>query len=359
MAAKTIVLTGTHLTPAWALIELLKKNHYRIVYLGRSRSMKGSGKAAAEKQLLTDAGVEFYPLVTLRLPKALVTFPIAVIQALIHLIKLKPKAVVSFGGNVALPVTLAAKLAGVPLVIHEQTFGAGLTNRLTSPLADKIAVSWESSAKFFPPQKTVITGNPLRQAVVAAKRRKRKQGIKTIYITGGNQGSLTINSTVTEILPELLKRYKVYHQFGLTQTESLWIKQSRWAHSLPDNLKKNYRLKRWFNDERLTQILASRPLVIARSGANTVTELSFLGLPAILIPLPIAAKKEQLVNALYLVNRGLALLLPQGKLTPTSLKAAVSQAQKTLPRKVLTGSAPTGLAAKKLYQLVVKAGKRA
>ena len=357
MPAKTIVLTGTNLTPAWALMEQLHKHGYKIVYLGRSRSMLDSRQPAAEKQLLADTPVEFHPLLTVRWPWAALTLGWSLFEAVVYLIKHKALAVVSFGGNVALPVALAAKFIGIPLVIHEQTFGAGLTSRLTAPLAKFIAISWPESRRFFPAKKTVLIGNPLRLAVVAAKRKKPGNKKLTLYITGGNQGSLTINTAVTQILPELLKHYQIYHQFGLVQHEALWLKQSRWAATLPEKLKKNYYLKRWFSSEELTEILALRPLVIGRAGANTITELSFLNLTAVIIPLPTAAKNEQLTNARYLEKRGLALVLPQNRLNPESLKAAISRAQKTLPLKTKSAAPAVSAASDKLYQLVIKAVK--
>ena len=213
------------------------------------------------------------------------------------------------------------KIKRVPLLIHEQTFASGLTSRLTSILANKIAVSWPESLVYFPRRKTVLTGNPIRQEFLKLHFRSPSSR-QAIYITGGHQGSLVINRAIALILPDLVKRYQVYHQFGLAQDQTTW----------PEFTHQNYVVKPWFEPQELAQILTPNCLVIQRSGINIVTELAWLNQRAILIPLTTAQPNEQLTNAKFLRSLGLALILPQPKLTSNSLQKAIRVAFKILPQ---------------------------
>lgn len=306
MTVKKIVLTGSHLTPAVSLQDKLEAKDWRVIYLAPD-----SAKFNRHQPLISWL--------------SLVKLPGSCWRAWQDLRKTKPQLVVSFGGYAALPVCLAAKLLGLPLIIHEQTFSQGLTNKLTAFLADKVAISWSESQKFFPTEKTVLTGNPLRLEILNINMLNAKRyPLKTIYITGGHQGSLILNQVVSEILPELLTKYKVYHQFGLTQTEALWQKQQKITH-------KNYWVKRWFSVKELVKIYQNNPLVISRSGINTVTELAWLNLRAILVPLTTAQKNEQLTNACWLESLGLAIVLSQSELSGAFLLKAIDSAFKDLP----------------------------
>jgi len=337
---KKIVLTGTHLTPALALIDKLKQEKWQITYLGRQTSFAGSHQPAIEKQLLPTKKIKFISITSPKLQRHnlpaslfhLFRFPLGLTQSLYHLKKLQPAIVISFGGYVAVPVCLAAKFLKIPLIIHEQTLAAGLTSKLTARLADKIALSWSVSTKYFPANKTILTGNPLRQALLNLKPLASPSQPPAIYITGGNQGSQIINHTLNQIILKLLQQYTLYHQFGLAQSESDWQKQQNLRRSLPSDLKKRYFLKRWFTTQDLASLLPRTKLVICRSGINTITELAYLKKPALLIPLPHTQKHEQQLNAQFLNSLGLALILPQSQLSVDSLLKAINQALKQLPR---------------------------
>jgi UDP-N-acetylglucosamine--N-acetylmuramyl-(pentapeptide) pyrophosphoryl-undecaprenol N-acetylglucosamine transferase len=348
-----ILITGIHLTPSLALIDKLTQNGFNLTYLSCPR--------LTEEKILIKKNI---PFLTLKAPKLhrhnLISIlklpfllPLATYKALRLLKNTKPDLVISFGGYVALPVCLAAYFLRIPIIIHEQTFGAGLVNRLTSPLATKVAISWPESQSFFPQNKTVLTGNPVRSEIL-----KNKPGSRTdaIYITGGSQGSRAINQAIKAVLPKLLKSHHIVHQFGLAQSGSDWQTQLILKKSLPQNLSSKYTLKKWFEVKELNSILSSASLVICRSGANTITELAMLGKPALLIPLPVSQKDEQLVNARYLKDLGLAIILPQKNLTSQTLLSSIDQAINTLPLKT-TKTIPSSLiknASTNLYQLVYK-----
>lgn len=316
---KTIVFTGNHLTPAQAVKEQLPDS-IKVIDVVDNTSPKFKRY---------DWWGSFWDL--WRLPQA-------VLKAKARLQAVKAEAVVSFGGYSAVPICLAAKILGRPVLIHEQTFSAGLASRLTAWTATKIAVSWRSSFKLFRPEKTVLTGNPVRQAVLKVKRRP----FDLIYICGGHQGARAINSAVLTLIPELVKNYQVYHQFGLNQPPA--FKHAR------------YISRRFFPLEELVRIYAKAKVVVSRAGINTVTELGYLKIPAVLIPLPYTQAGEQEKNARYLESLGLAVVLTQEKLTPASLSLAISRAEKlsgsglkkTFPRQRVEQ------AADKICRLIVK-----
>lgn len=301
MLPPKILLTGAHLTPALALQAELEKHHFPVEFL--SLNSPKFNRHEPFKSIFSFLKLPYY-----------------VILAWQKINRLRPAVVVSFGGYSALPVCLAAKINRLPLLIHEQTFGAGITSRITAVLAAKVAVSWPASLAYFPRHKTVLTGNPIRQELLHLKPAAGTTP-KSIYITGGHQGSLVINQAIAPLIPGLVKHYRVYHQFGLAQKPEFW----------PKFKAKRYLVKPWFEAKELAQILAQNCLVISRSGINIVTELAWLNRRAILIPLATAQKNEQLANASFLQSLGLALILPQSNLSPDSLLAAINLAGKTLP----------------------------
>ena len=304
MITKKIVLTGSHLTPALALKAKLHQHGWQVIELKIP-----SPKLNRHRLILASL--------------SLIKLPLSLFSAYQKLSGIKPRLVVSFGGHAAFPVCLAAKLLNLPLIIHEQTFGAGLTSRLTALMADKVAISWPSSQPYFPQKKVVLTGNPIRRELLNLQ--SNISHLKSIYITGGHQGSRIINTTVAEIIPQLVKKFTVYHQFGLLQSSLAFKKQRQFKHP-------RYILKRWFGARQLAKILADADLVISRGGVNTITELAYLQLPAVLVPLTSAQKNEQITNAKFLESLGLAIILPQSELNSAHLLQLIDTALRQLPR---------------------------
>lgn len=317
---KHIVITGSHRTPAESLIEAFPDS-WQAHYLSSEAGPK----------------LERYNLFSLI---NLYRLPGAIAAAKKQLKNIGAAAVVSFGGYSALPYCLAAKLLKIPLVIHEQTLGAGMTNRLTGLMADKIAVSWLSSRRFFTVSKLVLTGNPVRQKVLAVKRNPGN----VLYICGGSQGSLAINRALAPILPPLLKKFIIYHQYGKQQ---------------PLTSAANYFARPYFEIDELVKIYARVRAAVSRSGINTVTEMACVKIPAVLIPLPYTQKNEQETNAAYLKKLGLAVVLKQAQLTPAALLESINKVIDLKPAamKAEFPRARVAGAAKKLYQVVESLAK--
>lgn len=302
---KLILLTGAHITPAVALTQeiLFREPDAKVIYCGRK--IFSSGKESVEEQEITRAGAEFIPLEFAKFNRfisvSLLTEFFKILPGLMRgfiLVKrLKPKAVVSFGGYISIPVVVAAKLLGIPVIVHEQTLVWGLANRFSRLLATSSAVSWPSALK----GNSVLTGNPIPKEIIAAKINTSKRDV--LFISGGSQGSLAINRLIEPILPELTRHFIVYHQTGS-----------------PVNRKMaNYFASRWFPTPEVAKILQRAKIVVSRSGANTVTYLAYLGIPSILIPLPVSGGGEQMANAGLLQQAGLAAVFPQNSLTSKKL----------------------------------------
>ncbi|MBU1032061.1 UDP-N-acetylglucosamine--N-acetylmuramyl-(pentapeptide) pyrophosphoryl-undecaprenol N-acetylglucosamine transferase [Patescibacteria group bacterium] len=312
-----ILITGAHFTPAIATIEELKKfDDVSIVYAGRKTTLEGDKASSPESQTLPLLGVKFIPIITGRLQRAftiytipsLLKIPIGLFQALYIILSEKPDVILSFGGYVAVPVVIMGWLLSVPIIIHEQTLVSGLANKISSWFADKIAVSFEENA--CDNTKVILTGNPIRSEIIEISEEISSQKRKAfnILIMGGNQGSHVINMAVERALDKLLKITSVIHVTGDNKFKDF--------EKLKKSQNDRYKVMKWIGSG-YGGILQKTDLVVCRAGINTLMELTFLGKPALVIP--IAFQKEQGANAGYFKKLGLVKILPQQKLSAENL----------------------------------------
>jgi len=329
----TILISGGHLTPALATIEYLQKNHpnIKIVFVGRQYSQEKERQLAKEREVCEEIGVPFYSITAAKfhrsawwrniyeLPKVIPSFW----QAYQIIKDNQVDLFLSFGGYLAIPVALMAKLMGKKIVTHEQTKSSGLANEIIALLADKVAVSHAESAMKFPKRKTVMTGNPIRQKLLRKYKRPPvwlpDKPKPILYITGGSQGSQVINNAVGQILDQLTTKFTVIHQCGRSQNQRYWRSLQEQASLLPPSQQQHYLVHEWIDEQEISWIMQHAVLAISRSGANTTLEMTIHALPAIFIPLPFAHNNEQWKNAQELVEAGAALLLEQKDLDPETL----------------------------------------
>lgn len=255
--------------------------------------------------------------------------PLGVAQARKVVAGFQPDVVLATGGYVAVPAGLAARMCHRPLVLHEQTVRLGLANRRLASSATRIAVSSESSLPLLPESVrdvAVVTGNPIRPEVLTGHADKAVETLElrgfdrrlpTVYVTGGAQGAQQINDVVRAALPWLLERANVVHQCGPANVEGL----RRHAAALRPELAGRYHLTGFVGPE-LPDVLALADVVISRSGAGTLAELTALGKPAVFIPLASSAGNEQAHNARHLTESGAAIAL-LGEVTADALRGAV------------------------------------
>lgn len=324
---KKIVITGGHLTPALAVIEKLRQRGWEIIFIGRKYAVEGEKTPAIEVQIVPKLGIPFLPLTTGRIQRkftrwtipSLLKIPFGFLQAFFYLLCLKPNVVLSFGGYLSVPVVFSAWILRIPIITHEQTTVKGLATKFNSIFAQKIAVSWEKSLREFPKNKVVLTGNPIRKETFKINEKfwqelNFRKNYPLIFITGGNQGSHTINMAVRKVIPQLVKFTNVFHQCGYLQSFGDFKKLTRVKKSLPTRLRGAYEVRKYLGPQEMGTLLNKATLVVSRAGANTVCELAALGKPCILIPFPWLYQDEQTKNAQILAEAGIAEILPQEKL---------------------------------------------
>ncbi|MET7846359.1 glycosyltransferase [Streptomyces sp. NPDC005356] len=295
--------TGGHTYPALTAVRTLQA---RLAAQGRSLEALWVGKAASlEERVATAEGIAFTPVAVGKIrrsknPVKLVSpanvadmsrVPLGVLQARKAINGFRPDVVLATGGYVAVPVGVAAtRLCRVPLVVHEQTVRLGLANRTLAGAASAVAVSSDSTLPLLPEgvrKSAVVTGNPVRPEVLSGQADKAIEALgltgfdrrlPTVYVTGGAQGSLQINTLVRELLPWLLTQANVIHQCGPDHVEDL----RRSASALSAELAARHHLIAYVGPE-LPDVLALADVVISRSGAGTIAELTALGKAAVLV----------------------------------------------------------------------------
>ncbi|WP_199840175.1 UDP-N-acetylglucosamine--N-acetylmuramyl-(pentapeptide) pyrophosphoryl-undecaprenol N-acetylglucosamine transferase [Streptomyces viridochromogenes] len=333
--------TGGHTYPALTAIRALQN---RLSAEGRSLDVLWIGTAEGlEARVAPAEGIAFATVATGKIRRSsnplkmmssanmrdMARVPLGVAQARKLVADFRPDVVLATGGYVAVPAGLAARMCRRPLVLHEQTVRLGLANRKLAGSATRIAVSSESTVPLLPQAvrgAAVVTGNPIRPEVLAGHPDKAVQTLglhsfdrrlPTVYVTGGAQGSQQINGVVRDALPWLLERANVIHQCGPDNVEEL----RRYVADLPAAAAGRYYLTGFVGPE-LPDVLALADVVLSRSGAGTLAELTALGKPAVFIPLASSAGNEQAHNARHLEEAGAAVAL-LGDVTAGHLRDAV------------------------------------
>ena len=362
-----IVIIGGHLTPALSVIEEIGKDA-QILYVGRKHAIEGDKAVSLEYETITKKGIKFAEIKTGRLQRSftrrtltsITKIPIGFSKALLLLRNFAPDVVVGFGGYVSFPVIITAYFLGIPVVIHEQTLEAGATNRLLARFADKVCISFSSSSKYFPKEKVVLSGNPIRKSILHPEQKvDLPEGFPIIYVTGGSVGSHFINHLVSENLTKLLDKYILVHQAGDSSEFKDFDKLSILKEGLNNNKRERYIVSKFILPEQVGGVIRQASLVVSRSGANTISELIVLEKPAYLIPLPISQKDEQLKNALFLKKLGLAAIGDQKSLTPQIFLREINKMMQNLSSyKIKSGKThfPKN-AAKKIVEVIYASSK--
>ncbi|GAA2635989.1 MULTISPECIES: UDP-N-acetylglucosamine--N-acetylmuramyl-(pentapeptide) pyrophosphoryl-undecaprenol N-acetylglucosamine transferase [Streptomyces] len=333
--------TGGHTYPALTAIRTLRG---RLAAQGSALDVLWIGTAdGLEARVAPAEGIAFRTVATGKIRRSanplkmlsaanvkdMARVPLGVAQARTVVAEFRPDVVLATGGYVAVPAGLAARLCKRPLVLHEQTVRLGLANRKLAGSATRIAVSSESSLPLLPDEvrgRAVVTGNPVRPEILTGHPDKAVQALNltgfdrrlpTVYVTGGAQGAQQINGVVREVLPWLLSHANVIHQCGPANVDELRSA----AAALDPVLAGRYHLTGFVGPE-LPDVLALADVVVSRSGAGTLAELTALGKPAVFVPLATSAGNEQAHNARHLADAGAAVAL-LGEVTGRTLAEAV------------------------------------
>ena len=347
--------TGGHLFPAEALAVALQKRGAAIELVTDTRAAHFQFPARAV-HLIPSATLRGRNPIALARTAALLALGIAKAWALLG--RIRPAVVVGFGGYPTIPPLMAASLRGVPTVLHEQNGVMGRANRLLAPRVTTIATSFRSLARLDPrlQGKIVFTGNPVRpQVIAAAATPYAPLGPKTAFrllVFGGSQGahvmSVIVPAAVERLAPEIRARLNIVQQARAEDLEAVRATYVRFGVSAD--------CAPFFAD--LPARMAAAHLIVSRSGASTVAELSAIGRPAILVPLPHALDQDQLANAGVLAEAGGAIRIEQRDFTPERLAseiAALAGDQARLGRMAQAAkSAGTVDAAERLAEVVLQ-----
>ncbi|ARK23462.1 undecaprenyldiphospho-muramoylpentapeptide beta-N-acetylglucosaminyltransferase [Sporosarcina sp. P37] len=307
MKQPVVVLTGGgtagHVSVNQALIPVFLGKGYGVHYIGSHEGIEkeliGSGHPEVVYHAIQSGKLRRY------FSMKNFTDPFRVgagtLQALAILRKIKPEIIFSKGGFVSVPVVMAAKLANVPVVVHESDVTPGLANRLALPFSSHIFTVFEQTLQYVPAAKSACTGPIIRPELFSGDKERglRMAGLtaeKPVFIImGGSQGSAVLNETIRAELPELLARYQLIHLCGKGNVDPQLSGVAGYAQY------------EYVTDE-LPDLLAAADYAISRAGSNAIFELLAIHKPMLLVPLAASKSRgDQILNAKYFASKGLAL----------------------------------------------------
>ena len=333
--------TGGHIFPAISIANTFKKRFpdAEILFVGANDRM--------EMDKVPAAGYKIIGLPVSGFDRAHLLNNIKVLARLAKSLRLAKKTIRSFkpdiavgvGGYASGPTLWMAASQGIPALIQEQNSYAGVTNKLLAKKASKICVAYENMEKFFPQDKIVITGNPVRGDLEEASS-KRGEALaffglspqkKTILVVGGSLGARTINRSIQGALDKLFA----------SDVQVIWQTGRYYFSEASTHLKAYKNMPIWCSDfiTRMDYAYAAADLVISRAGASSISELCLLGKPVVLVPSPNVAEDHQTKNAMALVDKGAAVMIADKdaveKLVPTALQIVADDEQlSTLSRNI-------------------------
>lgn len=245
--------------------------------------------------------------------------------------KYKPDIIISTGGFVTVPVCLIGKFFfKAKIYLHEQTAAVGLSNKIVGKYAEKILIAYPLSEDYFPKERTILTGNPVRKEVfldsgktpLTTKLKKmieQQEEFPIIYISGGSLGSHLINKTIKQSMINLLQDFQIILQTGDSQITNDYNLLNLEKDKLEPELRERIFITKYVQDNEIGCVFNNIDMFIGRAGANTVYELGLMSIPSILIPIPWVTHNEQMRNAEVLKDVGLARIIREGELTPEKL----------------------------------------
>ncbi len=319
--------TGGHIFPAVAIANAIRelRPDARILFVGAEGRM--------EMQRVPDAGYEIIGLPVAGFDRKRLWRNIGVLVKLMRsqwkarrVIKsFRPQVAVGVGGYASGPTLKTAGMMGIPTLIQEQNSYAGVTNKLLAKKARSICVAYEGMEKFFPADKIILTGNPVRQNLTektvtkeeALRTFRLKEGKRTILIIGGSLGARTINNTLMAGLP-LIKQED--------DTQFIWQTGKYYYPQVTEAVREagspsNLYVTDFIKD--MASAYAAADLVISRAGAGSISEFCLLRKPVILVPSPNVAEDHQTKNALALVNKGAAIYVKDSEAGDRLLRTAI------------------------------------
>ena len=326
--------TGGHIYPALAVAAHLRTQYQaEILFLGSDDGLETQLVPAAGFRLVTVKAGKVRRYISWQTVKGVMRIPVGAVQALEIVRKFRADVAFTSGGYVAVPTGLAAYLNRVPLLMHQQDVPPNLSNKQVAPLATRISVAFADSVAYFPANKTLHLGNPIRQAMLDIRQvgpmvARAQFGLAgeqpMLLVTGGSQGARHLNQVVCQALPDLLKTCQVLQISGQDLYQETLAQSNSVLADVDPALRARYRLVPYLNEE-MPAALQAADLVLCRSGASTLCELATLGKPGLLVPLPPAiGKSPQEANAQMFERRRAGLVIKNADLEPRLLAERVN-----------------------------------
>jgi UDP-N-acetylglucosamine--N-acetylmuramyl-(pentapeptide) pyrophosphoryl-undecaprenol N-acetylglucosamine transferase len=345
--------TGGHIFPALAIANELKKRNpaNEVLFVGAKGRMEMEKVPAAGYRIV---GLDITGISrSLSLQNILLPFRIikSVLKARSIIKEFKPNVAIGVGGYASGPLLFAATSLGIPSLIQEQNSFAGITNKLLAGRVRRICVAYEGMEKFFPSEKIMITGNPVRQDAVniSGKREEAMRffgldpGKSVVLVIGGSLGARTINESIESGLGEFRRSdIQLIWQTGRHFADKAKVATEAYAYSGIVTVD-------FIN--RMDLAYAAADVVVSRAGASSVSELAIVAKPAILVPSPNVAEDHQTKNALALVNRDAAMLVTDAEARANLVGKALGLVKDMERRRTLSENI-AGLALKNAAEVI-------
>ena len=315
--------TGGHIFPALSIADELRgRLNADILFVGANGRMEMTRVPEAGYKIIGLPVAGFDRKRPWRNVKVIAKLISSMVKARKIIKDFKPEIVVGVGGYASGPVLKAAQKAGIPTLIQEQNSYAGVTNKLLAKKADSICVAYDNMERFFPADRIVKTGNPIRQRLLTGDL-TRKEALesfglspdrKTLLVVGGSLGALTINESLEKGLKDIVAK-------GI---QVIWQTGKNFGNRGPEAAKglKGVVVTQFISD--MAAAYKSADLIISRAGAASISELQALAKPVILVPSPNVAEDHQTHNAMALASRGAAILVKDAEARDSLVNQALS-----------------------------------
>lgn len=337
--------TGGHLTPLISVADSLKKLYERkevdipknrdgnleIMYVGVVTDI--------DKNLLEESKISYEHIPSGKIRRylsgavmtttdLLINLPLGILRALWRMYILMPEVVFSKGGYGSIPVVAACWVYRIPVLLHETDIMPGLANRKLSHFVSSIGVGYRKAEQYFKQEKVFVSGTPLRASFYSPPQKeeaKEQLGLHSrkpiIFVTGGSQGAMRINNVILELLTKILPEFQIVHQVGQYNFEAVkdFIKTT--MANFPDIT--DYHPFGFVDEKTFVSCLTASDMVISRASGTTLAEISAIGRPSILIPLPESANNHQFENAYFYREAGASIVVDESNLSAPLLESTI------------------------------------
>jgi UDP-N-acetylglucosamine--N-acetylmuramyl-(pentapeptide) pyrophosphoryl-undecaprenol N-acetylglucosamine transferase len=352
--------TGGHLFPGMAVAEefLARDPSNEVLFVGTEHGIEARAVPAAgyRIELITAAGIRGKGLFSQIKGAGMMLYGYALSRKILK--TFQPDMVLGVGGYASLPMVLAAKGMQTPRYIHEQNAIPGMTNKLLARFADRVFITLEESATFFPKEKTLLTGNPLRRQILnmvatqnpptipALEKGGSEQRIFRLFVFGGSQGAHAINTAMIDALPrlaDLSDRLEICHQTG--DKDCAEVRAAYGKSGIPSTVQP------FISD--MAAEYRTADLIICRAGATTIAEVTACGKACLFIPFPHAVDDHQRRNAEALLKKQACFMLLERELSHERLAAMIRELMNDPGTVKKTGEAAFSLARLDAAQIIV------